>query len=441
MTRALPSAPLRLVPRRALKAWGEELWLDSTRPEFPAGVAGGGTLAQALRRRPQLLGSWSRRLFGDELPVFAKFIRTDFPPLAHIGFKSLVRPQEFLGWICREHDLLSALRRSLRVPDERAFAAFEKLYEPWAAGRALAGWQADPARDQAFVRDLGRLSRLDPADLAGLCEDLRRNRGRVVGVLNQADLRQEAGNFLMIKAGLIHALFGLSLQFHPLDPTQEALQEFILASRRGSPRPMRHLRLARLLRRGLEAPKSEAWLPLGRDSGASLAEVQQSSDTTFSVADFFTPFLWDKGARFRKGHPATGLNEPSLRRMIKALDFSVTPLSTIRCRPQALDPGPQARRSRLSRLLDRPALWPFFTVMRLDLAGTPRAAARWAAAEAPSFEQLVVLSGRVRLEHGGRTWRLGPRAPAFVPAGLAGGYALSSDRAASVLLIGVPGPR
>ena len=109
------ASPLRLISRRAVKAWGEELWLNSTRPEYPAGVSPKKTLAQVLRRRPQLLGSWSRRLFGNDLPVFAKFIRTDFPPIAHIGFSTFVRPQEFLSWICREQDLLAALRRSLRL--------------------------------------------------------------------------------------------------------------------------------------------------------------------------------------------------------------------------------------------------------------------------------------------------------------------------------------
>ncbi|MDD5657892.1 MAG: hypothetical protein PHF00_11640, partial [Elusimicrobia bacterium] len=193
--------PIRLVPRRAPKAWGEELWLNSTRPEFPAKIAGGrGTLAQALARRPHWLGPWCRRLFGDELPVFAKLIRTDFPPLAHVGFKTLVRPQEFLTWIIREQDLLAALRRSLRAPDERSFQAFGRAYGSWTAERTRTGWSADPDRDAAFAGELERFSRLAAADAARLVDDMRRSRQRLVGVLNETDLKREAGNLLLIQA-------------------------------------------------------------------------------------------------------------------------------------------------------------------------------------------------------------------------------------------------
>jgi hypothetical protein len=425
---------LRLISRRAVKAWGEELWLNSTRPEFPAGVSKKKTLAQVLKREPRLLGSWSRRLFGNELPVFAKFIRTDFPPIAHIGFSTLVRPQEFLSWICREQDLLAALRRSLRVGDPRAFHGFERVYENWSTDRALAGWEAAPARDRSFIRAMSRYCRMDREELAQLAEDLRRSHNRMVRVLNEVDLRKETGNLLMVQAGVIHALFGLSLQFHPQDPTQEALQEFILA---GGGRAVKKLRQARQRLSAAAAPKSEVWMPLPTDKNLNLAEVQQSSDCTYSVADFFTPFVWQKGARFRKGHPALGLTDAALRRLMEGIDFSVTTVSSIRCRPLALDPGQGAKRCRLWKLLDRPALWPFFTVHRLDLS----AGGRWSSAAAPSFRHVVVLSGRARLESAGSVLRLSPSAPAFVPAELPQGYTLAADEPASLLLVGIPGPR
>ncbi|MDD5627774.1 MAG: hypothetical protein PHU21_01825 [Elusimicrobia bacterium] len=427
-------APLRLISRRAIKAWGEELWLNSTRPEFPAMLSKKRSLAQALRRRPQLLGSWSRRLFGPDLPVFAKFIRTDFPPIAHIGFSTLVRPQEFLSWICREQDLLAALRRGLRLPDERAFHGFERVYEGWATDQALAGWEAAPARDRRFVRAMGRYCRLDREDMSRLAEDLRRSHQRMVRVLNEVDLRKETGNLLMIKAGLLHALFGLSLQFHPQDPTQEALQEFILA---GGGRAVKKLRQARQRLCADAAPKSEVWMSLPGDGKLRLAEVQQSSDCTRSVADFFTPFVWMKGARFRKGHPALGLTDASLRRLMEGIDFSVTTVSSIRCRAQALDPGAGARRCRLWELLDRPALWPFFTVRRLDLGEGGRATVP----AARTFQHLVVLSGGIRLESLGRSWRLAPAAAAFLPADLPQGCTVSAAAPASLLLVGIPAPR
>jgi hypothetical protein len=275
---------------------------------------------------------------------------------------------------------------------------------------------------------------MDREELAQLAEDLRRSHNRMVRVLNEVDLRNETGNLLLIKAGLIHALFGLSLQFHPQDPTQEALQEFILA---GGGRVAQKLRLARKRLSTGAAPKSEVWMPLPMDRHLNLAEVQQSSDCTYSVADFFTPFVWQKGPRFRKGHPALGLTDAALRRLMGGIDFSVTTVSSIRCRPQALDPGPRARRCRLWKLLDRPALWPFFTVRRLDL----KTGGKWAVPAARSFQHLVVLSGRARLECRGRAWQLAPSAPAFVPAELPEGCALAADGPASLLLVGIPDPR
>ncbi|MDD5658274.1 MAG: hypothetical protein PHF00_13565, partial [Elusimicrobia bacterium] len=232
-------------------------------------------------------------------------------------------------------------------------------------------------------------------------------------------------------------LFGLSLQFHPIDPAEEALQQFILAAGRGR-RPPR--RPARLRRAGPDTPKSEAWLPLRHDGALRLAEIQQSSDSTFSVADFFTPFTWDKGPRFRKGHPALGLSDGLLRRMVGSLDFSVTRLESIRCRPQAAEPGPDSCRCRLWKLLDRPALWPYFTVERLDLAGGPDRPARWAAAAQEVFQQVVVLSGKVRLECGGKDCGLGVRSPAFIPAGAPGGFSLTARGPARLVLLSVPGP-
>lgn len=50
-----------------------ERWLNLTRPD------------------PSLLGEWSRLLFGDQLPTFAKLIVADFPPRVHVGFRRAVR--------------------------------------------------------------------------------------------------------------------------------------------------------------------------------------------------------------------------------------------------------------------------------------------------------------------------------------------------------------
>src|SRR5438034_1114501 len=56
---------------------------------------------------------------------------------------------------------------------------------------------------------------------------LRKNRADIVDVLNEIDLRSEAGNLLLTPAGVIHAIFGLSHQTHPLDHTRAALQALL----------------------------------------------------------------------------------------------------------------------------------------------------------------------------------------------------------------------
>src|SRR5580704_12714917 len=95
--------PSILSPVNAPKAWGWELWLTSTRPEAAARLGNSSsTLAELVAAHPEVLGAWTRRLFGDEMPLFAKFIHTDFPAQVHLGFRRAVDREELLGWLDRE---------------------------------------------------------------------------------------------------------------------------------------------------------------------------------------------------------------------------------------------------------------------------------------------------------------------------------------------------
>jgi hypothetical protein len=96
----------------------------------------------------------------------------------------------------------------------------------------------------------------------------------------------------------------------------------------------------------------------------------------------------------------------------------------------------------VSRLVDEPASWPFFTAYQLELSGRPGAAARWVDRPKGVFQQLVVLSGEVELidAHGGSA-TLTPTVPAFIPATLDGGYQLASSGVAKLLVLSVPGLR
>ena len=110
-------------------------------------------------------------------------------------------------------------------------------------------------------------------------------------------------------------------------------------------------------------------------------------------------------------------------------------LDAIRCKPE---PIAESHDARLSRLIDDPARWPFFTVHRLALDS----AADWHGDHAPGvFQQLVVVEGDVELSTNGGSVGLGPESSAFIPATMHGGYRLTSDGGATVLAFAVPGPR
>jgi mannose-6-phosphate isomerase class I len=435
------TAPLLLNPVDTPKSWGRELWLNGTRPEAPARIDGDGTLGERLRAQPELLGDWTRRLHGDELPIFTKFIDADFPPYVHMGFARAVTRDELLQMLAREQDQLRALFVRLRIESRAAADELTRVYGAWATAQALAQWRRD---DGAEVADeLARVAG-NPAHASQFRQhlgELRANRAAFVALLNEIDLRREAGNILLSPAGMIHAIFGLSHQTHPLDGARHELGRIGVELRRRAQAGAPEAELVALadaadlpsLRAANAAPpKNEAWLPLVRGDHLTLVEPQQTSDTTYSLADFYTPFVWD-GARlrFRKGDPTAGLDEATLSRYVAGLDLSATRLDDLRRAPVPLR---SVEGAALHVIVDDPAAWPFFTAHRLDLDG-----AGFSGDRAPgTFQQLVVLEGECELVGGGARLRLSPSAPAFVPATLEGGWQISGH--ARVLVLSVPGP-
>jgi hypothetical protein len=175
----------------------------------------------------------------------------------------------------------------------------------------------------------------------------------------------------------------------------------------------------------------------------TLVEPQQSSDTTYSLADFYTPFVWDgTRARFRKGDASFGLRSADLALQLESVDLSATSIDDVRRVPQVVAESGQ-RRARLMRMIDDPELWPFFSAYRIELDGTATTQASFWGNHAPGlFQQLVVVSGEVELtDADGGVVVLGSHAPAFIPATMRGGYRLTSVGEASVLAFSVPGPR
>jgi hypothetical protein len=444
---AFLSRPSVLGAVHAPKAWGWEKWLASTRLEVETRVAhGGAPFAGLVSTHPEALGRWARSLFGNALPIFAKLIHTDFPSRVHMGFRQAVERDRFLGWLEREQSLMRQLFDALAVTDAHGFQAYEGVYSRWATAQALAGWRKDD--DAQTAAALGGFLRSSFA-IGPWLRAVRENRTAIIDVLNDIDLRSEAGNLLLASAGLVHAIFGLSHQTHPLDRSRAALESLFVTLGERNAAGASDAELAALIdRAGLPAlraanaapPKNEAWLPTITDGAEVLAEPQQSSDTTYSLADFYTPLTWGGDrVRFRKGDAATGLSRAQLESYLVDVSFALTPLASIRRAPEAV-PGASRAGAELFRLVDEPAAWPFFTAYQLELKGTFKA-------RPPEgvFQQIVITRGRATLSDAhGAIGELGTEAAGFIPATLDGAYTLASDPAgegATALIFAVPGAR
>ena len=437
--------PSLLVPAVAKKAWGSELWLTSTRPEAQARFerANETTLAALVAAHPEVLGDWARRFYGDEMPVFAKVITTNFPARVHMGFRRTVERGELLDWLEKEQALLRALLGALRVADERSFGQFQARYSAWASRQALEGWRRDDDGDAVSI--LGDFVG-GALDLQGWLRSVRQNRASFAEALNDVDLRAESGNLLLSGAGLIHAIFGLSHQTHPPDHARPALQALFATLGDLAPAGATDDDLAQaIVAAGLPAlrannlapPKNEAWFPTVIDGSAVLVEPQQTSDTTYSLADFYTPFVWSgDGVRFRKGSARAGSSPEELTRYLADVELVATPVAALRRQPVLVE-GASRPGAELFRLVDEPTRWPFFTAYQLELAGTFTARP-----PAGVFQQLVVTRGSVQLrDDEGPVGDLSPRSPGFIPGSLAGVYTLVAREASTVLVFGVPGAR
>src|SRR5579862_2211724 len=132
--------PILLKPVEMKKSWGTELWLNATLPEASARTEAG-TLHELLTAQPELLGDWTRRVFGDQLPIFTKFLRADFPPFVHVGFSRAVDRATLLGWLAREQAALRQLYGMLESGRRDAVAAVNKIYSAWAIRQAGERWQ------------------------------------------------------------------------------------------------------------------------------------------------------------------------------------------------------------------------------------------------------------------------------------------------------------
>lgn len=445
--------PIPMEPVKKAMAWGSETWLNGTQEEGPAAVSGaGGTLADVVRESPEVLGPWPRLIFGDELPIFTKFLRTNFPPLVHAGFNRPVNRGVFLDLLDQEQNHLRALFVALVLGDQAAFGVFRAAYERWAVHEALAAWRSeDPGPSEAFASEAAPfLPAPDLFDLQSWTGRVKHNRAKIVGLLNEVDLRREAGNLLLMEAGIPHAIFGLSHQTHPSDHSRDALRALYLrlnalaahgAERAEMEEAVLRAKLSDLRALNAGPPKNEAWLPVEMEGELVLVEPQQTSNVTFSFADFFTPFTWKGGLAFRKGDPCGGLSEEDLEALTRELVYNPVRVEAIRRVPEPASSPPGCTGAGLYILVEEPTVWPFFTAREVKLAGTRDQPARWIEPlSRGAFSQLVSVQGEARIEGAWGTELLAPDRPAFVPATLEGPYTLVAAEAARILIFSVPAP-
>ena len=445
--------PVPLQPVQRPMAWGSETWLNGTQDEGPALVAGAGcTLAELVREHPEVLGTWPRLIFGGELPIFTKFLRTNFPPLVHAGFSRPVNRGAFLDLLGQEQGHLRALTAALTLTDAEAFGVFRAAYERWAVQEALAGWRSDdPGPAEAFAAQAAPF--LPPADVFGLeswTGRVKHNRAKVVGVLNEVDLRQEMGNLLLMEAGIPHAIFGLSHQTHPTDRSRDALRALygelgrMAAAGAGRPELEEAVLRAKLPElRALNAgpPKNEAWLPVEMNGELVLVEPQQTSNVTYSFADFFTPFAWKDRLVFRKGDPRGGFSEEDLESFTRELVFEPVSVNALRRVPAPVPCPAGSEGAEQFALVDEPESWPFFTAREVRFAGAPGSPARWTGPPSSgAFRQLVSVQGEARIEGVWGAEILAPGRPVFLPATLQGPFSLAASERSRVLVFSVPVP-
>jgi hypothetical protein len=400
--------------------------------------------------------------------VFTKFLRTRFAPFVHFGFATAVDRGELLGWLRTEQALMRRLLGLLAVGTAADAGAFMDAYSDWAMKQALGAPEGgglverwgSAQLDEALVTAAARFLRagVTAEELALLLTEIRQNRARYCATVNLVDLRDQLGNLLLSPAGVPHAINGLSEQTHPMDAAAEVLRGLFVRvedlKEHGVPSSEiaaavdgAAAGLAEARRRNARAPKSEAWLPVELDGELVLVEPQQTSNVTYSFADFTTPFVWHpaRGALgFRKGDAGGGLSDAELATYADAIDLS--PLEPARARRVPVEVplpggGAAAAGARLYRLVDEPWSWPFFTAYLVELeAGATFHGVR----PEGTFQDVLALRGTAQLGHArlDHALRLSPAAgaAAIIWATAEAPYTITASGPATVLLTSIPTP-
>jgi len=310
------------------------------------------TLRELVNIAPEVfLGKGHKRK-----PFFEKSLSTRFADKMHGGFNEKileVGAKTYTNWLIEERENVEKLLTLLREDLTKAeFDDYRALYEEWVKLQAENRWELEFVSEKVYnlVEKIQNYLKDDISSMT-VFSDIAKRRAKIVSVLNEIKL--EDGMVVLCPTGRMHEIFGLSHQTHP-----------IKAQRNNEGK--------------MEYPKNEAWIvkeviDAGRKKSGYkiLIEPQQTSDTTFSVADFFTPIVWDS----KKNAPK--MRKDSTPENIKyyveaGLKFEVTNPADVVLKPKDITPAEGVHNARLESLINETSsVWPtkYFVAEKITLNG------------------------------------------------------------------------
>ena len=410
-----------------------EVWHGSTvikdgREESPSYVSDsaiklGETVVQPLKLR-ELIEGVPGLLGGEhtEKPFFTKFLCTRFPDKIYLDFnsrKAKVTDEEFFLWLKNEREnaeeILASLRDNITLEE---FNEYLKVYEEWADFQGERKWlmSGGDTATRALV-DRMKVFFTPEVNIHSLFAKTAETRADIVSVLNEITL--EEGMAIGIPGKRLHGIRGLSLQSHP---------DEIVVNTEGKE----------------EFPKNEAWIVISvEDKGGKkhllIVEPQQTSNNTYSFADFNTPIVWDQKSQkpvmrkkataediksfVERGLNTEGINTPE--------DFIFKPVD--------ITPSTGAVNAKVESLIeDTTSVWKskYFVVHTISLLGGREKGEEASVEMAPvegSYHALIVTKGKVSIKREGRSdIELTEGGYAFMPSA-ASGYTLEASTEAKVL--------